>query len=104
MSHPAALNEDFNISAAEELTVAAIARIVWEACGRPADEFELRNLPAFEVDVARRWPSVAKAKRLLGWEARIGVREGIEETMEWLRERLELVEPLVTPARPAASR
>jgi UDP-glucose 4-epimerase len=90
MSHPAALNEDFNISAADELTVAEIARMVWEACGRAEGEFELRHLPAFEVDVARRWPSVAKAKRLLGWEARIGVREGIGETAAWLRERLEL--------------
>src|SRR5215207_9566323 len=34
----AGLHEDFNISASEELTVAEIARIVWEVCGRdPAD-------------------------------------------------------------------
>src|SRR5215207_11695631 len=33
MGHPAGLNEDFNISASEELTVAQIARICWEACG-----------------------------------------------------------------------
>src|ERR687884_1030778 len=31
MSHPAGENEDFNISAGQELTVAEIARIVWEA-------------------------------------------------------------------------
>src|SRR5918998_2694593 len=30
--HPAAQNEDFNISASRELTVAEIARVVWEAC------------------------------------------------------------------------
>src|SRR5205085_352891 len=29
----AGLNEDFNISASEEMTVAEIARIVWEECG-----------------------------------------------------------------------
>ena len=33
MGHQAALNEDFNISAAEELTVAQIARLCWEAAG-----------------------------------------------------------------------
>src|SRR5205823_7176026 len=38
MSHAAGENEDFNISASEELTVAEIARLVWEACGEPASE------------------------------------------------------------------
>jgi UDP-glucose 4-epimerase len=85
MAHPAAENEDFNISAAEELTVAEIARIVWEACGKPPEEFELEHLPSFRVDVQRRWPSVEKASRLLGWQAQIGPREGIEATAEWLR-------------------
>ncbi len=33
----------------------------------------------------RRWPSVEKAERLLGWEAQIGVREGIAQTVDWLR-------------------
>jgi UDP-glucose 4-epimerase len=87
MSHPAAENEDFNISAPEELTVAEIARIVWEEVGNDPAELELRHLPAFEVDVQRRWPSVEKARRVLGWEARIGVREGIARTVAWMREQ-----------------
>jgi nucleoside-diphosphate-sugar epimerase len=87
MRSPAGLNEDFNISAARELTVAEIARIVWEACGRDPDEFALAHLPSFEVDVQRRWPSVEKARELLGWEARIDVEEGIAATVRWLRAR-----------------
>jgi UDP-glucose 4-epimerase len=88
MASPAAEGEDFNISASEELTVAQIAAIVWEACGEPLDELELEHLPSFEVDVPRRWPSVEKARRMLGWEARIGVREGIASTVAWLRDRM----------------
>jgi nucleoside-diphosphate-sugar epimerase len=84
-AHPAGLNEDFNISAADELTVAQIARICWEACGNDPDAFELERLPSFPVDVQRRWPSVAKAEEQLGWKARIGVNDGIERTAEWLR-------------------
>jgi UDP-glucose 4-epimerase len=87
MAHPAGENEDFNISASEELTVAEIARIVWEACGEPPERFELEHVPSFEVDVQRRWPSVEKARRLLGFEARIAPREGIAATVEWLREQ-----------------
>jgi nucleoside-diphosphate-sugar epimerase len=85
MSHPAAENEDFNVSASEEMTVAEIARVIWEACGEDPALFELRHLESFEVDVQRRWPSVEKARELLEWEAQIGVREGIGQTVEWLR-------------------
>jgi UDP-glucose 4-epimerase len=89
MSSPNGLNEDFNISASRELTVAEIARIVWEACGEDPDAFELEHMPSFTVDVQRRWPSVEKAKRLLDWESRIDVEEGIASTVQWLRERAE---------------
>ena len=87
MASPAGENEAFNISASTELTVAEIAQIVWEACGNDPAELSLQHLPSFEVDVQRRWPSVEKARRVLGWEAAIGVREGIAETVEWLRSR-----------------
>lgn len=87
MSSPAGLGEDFNISAGEELTVAEIARIVWETCGLDPEAFELERLPSFAVDVQRRWPSVRKARELLGWEASIGVRDGIAATVDWLREQ-----------------
>jgi nucleoside-diphosphate-sugar epimerase len=84
---PAALNEDFNISASEELTVAEIARRIWVACGQDPGELEFRHLESFEVDVQRRWPSVEKARRLLGWEARISLDEGLNQTVAWLRAR-----------------
>ena len=87
MSSPAGLNEDFNISSARELTIAEIARIVWEACGQDPDDFELEHLPSFAVDVQRRWPSVEKARKLLGWEAKVDVEEGIALTVRWLHER-----------------
>ena len=35
----------------------------------------------------RRWPSVEKAKRLLGWEAQIPLADGIAQTVEWLRKQ-----------------
>jgi nucleoside-diphosphate-sugar epimerase len=88
MLSPAGENEDFNISASEELTVADIARLIWEACGNDPHGFALEHLPSFEVDVRRRWPSVEKARTLLGWEARIGLREGIQQTVAWLREQV----------------
>lgn len=83
--HEAALNEDFNVSAADERTVAELCGFIWRACGR-TDELRFEHLPSFEVDVVRRWPSVEKARRVLGWEARIGLDEGLADTVRWLRE------------------
>lgn len=88
MGSPAGLGEDFNISASRELTVSEIAAIVWEACGEDPSKLELEHLPTFAVDVQRRWPSVEKARRLLGWEAKIDVEQGIAATVGWLREKL----------------
>jgi nucleoside-diphosphate-sugar epimerase len=87
MASPQGENEDFNISASDEHTVAEIAALIWEACGEDPRELRLEHLPTFEVDVQRRWPSVDKARELLGWEARIGLCEGLAGTVEWLREQ-----------------
>jgi UDP-glucose 4-epimerase len=83
---PAGENEDFNISASEELTVAQIAEQIWAACGEDPGAFELRHLPTFAVDVRRRWPSVAKARDVLGWEAQVTLEQGLADTVAWLRE------------------
>jgi UDP-glucose 4-epimerase len=87
MASPAGENEDFNISASEELTIAAIAGLVWEACGEDPAELRLEHLPTFEVDVQRRWPSVQKAADRLGWRARVDLRGGLADTVAWLREQ-----------------
>jgi nucleoside-diphosphate-sugar epimerase len=88
LTSPAGENQDFNISASEELTVARIAELIWEACGNDPSELAFEHLPSFEVDVQRRWPSVEKARRVLGWEARVGIEDGIAQTVRWLREEL----------------
>ncbi len=89
MASSAGENQDFNISASEELTVSQIAATVWEACGRDPAELEFDHLPSFDVDVQRRWPSVEKARRLLGWEAQVPLRDGIAETVRWLGTELQ---------------
>lgn len=88
MNSPAGENEDFNISNSEEMTVAQIAELIWEECGNDPAELEFEHVGSFEVDVQRRWPDVAKARQLLGWEAQVPVREGIRRTVDWLRERV----------------
>jgi UDP-glucose 4-epimerase len=87
MASAAGENDDFNISATEELSVADLAQLIWEVCGADPEQFELAHLPTFEVDVQRRWPSVEKARQRLGWEARVGLRDGLTQTVSWLAEQ-----------------
>jgi UDP-glucose 4-epimerase len=85
LSSPAAANEDFNLAATRELSLAEIAQIAWKAGAertkttgaRSARGPSLKSLPAREADLPRSCPSVAKARELLGWEARIDAAEGI---------------------------
>jgi UDP-glucose 4-epimerase len=86
MTHPNGENEDFNISASTELTVAEIATRIWDACGNDPGELSFEHLESFEVDVPRRWPSVEKAKQLLGWGAQIDLDDGLAQTVRWLRD------------------
>ncbi len=81
LGSPAALQEDFNISAARELSVAEVARVAWEACGEPQEALALEQLNAPASGPQRSWPSVEKARELLGWRARIELEDGIARTV-----------------------
>jgi UDP-glucose 4-epimerase len=86
MEHPAGLDEDFNISGDREVTMAELAALIWKACDKDPAGLELEHLPSYENDVQRRWPSVEKARELLGWEAQVSLEEGIDRTIAFLRE------------------
>jgi nucleoside-diphosphate-sugar epimerase len=93
MGSPAGENEDFNISAAEELTISELAARIWAACGEDPDALTLSHQPTFTVDVQRRWPSVAKARELLGWEAQVDLSQGLADTVAWLRAQAATEQP-----------
>jgi nucleoside-diphosphate-sugar epimerase len=43
--------------------------------------------PLHYTDVEMRIPNVDKARKLLGWEPRVDLDEGLERTIGWYRER-----------------
>jgi nucleoside-diphosphate-sugar epimerase len=71
-----------NIGNPEEYTVLEVARLVLDVTGA---ESEIVFEPLPETDPERRCPDISLARRELGWEPRIGLREGIERTLEWYR-------------------
>ena len=79
--------EAFNIAWREETSIAELALVCWQACGRDPAALKLAGEPSpKEVDPERRFASVEKARELLGWEAKVGVEDGVAQTVEWLRD------------------
>jgi UDP-glucose 4-epimerase len=83
MTHPAAANENFNISTARSTTVLELAEIIWRKL-RGDVPLRVVHDPPFEHDVARRVPSVEKARRLLGVECTTSLEDMLDEVVPWV--------------------
>lgn len=70
-----------NLGNPHEFTILELAREVLAVTGRQAP-IEFRALPG--DDPRRRCPDIGRARRLLGWEPRVPLRQGLLRTWEWL--------------------
>ncbi|WFE64111.1 NAD-dependent epimerase/dehydratase family protein [Micromonospora sp. WMMD714] len=84
MEHPAALNEDFNLSTAESTTVAELAGAIWRRVKGPSVPLRLVHDTPFEHDVQLRVPDVGKAERLLGFTATTSLDEMLDVVIPWI--------------------
>ena len=84
-----AINEDFNLSTAQSTTVLELAQHIWRKVkgGKP---FRYVSDPPFKYDVQRRIPSVEKAKRVLGFEAKTSLDEALDEIIPWVEKQVEI--------------
>jgi UDP-glucose 4-epimerase len=74
--------EEFNVGSGTEASAREIAEKLIEIVGADvAVEYD----PSVRVLMRRRVGSNKKAKDLLGWEAEIGLDEGLRSTVEWIR-------------------
>jgi nucleoside-diphosphate-sugar epimerase len=89
MEHPAALNDDFNLSTARSTTVLELAEIIWRKIKGPDVPFRYVSDDPFEYDVQRRVPATDKAKELLGFEATTSLEEMLDEVIPWIEQALE---------------
>ncbi len=74
-----------NIGNPDERTVGDLARFVLDVTGSASD-IVFEELPT--DDPTRRCPDITLARRELGWEPRIGLREGIERTIAYFEDKL----------------
>lgn len=88
IEHPAALNEDFNLSTPQSMTVLELAAMIWRKIHGPTKEFRCVSDPAFAFDVRCRIPSVEKARQMLGFEATTALEEVLDEVIPWIRQQV----------------
>jgi UDP-glucose 4-epimerase len=86
MEHPAALNDDFNLSTAESTTVLQLAALIWRKIRGPEVPFRYVSDEAFEHDVQRRVPATEKARDVLGFEATTSLDSMLDEVIPWIEE------------------
>jgi dTDP-glucose 4,6-dehydratase len=72
-----------NIGNPLELTILQFAEKV-RAHYQPAPQIVFEPLP--QDDPKRRQPDISKAKRLLGWEPKVGLEEGLQQTLRYFAE------------------
>jgi nucleoside-diphosphate-sugar epimerase len=87
IEHPAALNQDFNISTARSTTVLELAELVWKKL-KPGAPFRTVSDPPYAHDVQLRVPDVSKSKRLLDFEATTPLETILDEVIPWVREQV----------------
>lgn len=78
--------EPVNIGNPGEFTIKEFALLVNEITGNKAG-IVYKNLRTKD-DPQVRQPDNSKAKRVLGWEPKVSLREGLELTIPWFREEL----------------
>ena len=73
-----------NLGNPEEYTILECAQAVLDATGSKS-ELTFVDLP--EDDPTRRRPDITKARTLLGWEPRVGLKEGLQKSLDFFRSK-----------------
>ena len=82
--------EIYNLATGKETTILNLAVLINQCTG---NETPLDLRPARDWDRSgKRFASIDKAKKILGFEAKIDVQEGVQRTIKWTKSNISLIE------------
>lgn len=79
---PGVAGETLNVATGEQWSINQLVDVLEGITGRKARRVYLPERPG---DARHSLADISKARRLLGYEPKIGFKEGLERTIEWMR-------------------
>ena len=73
-----------NIATGDQTTILELAATIGDLTGR---EVEKEFLPPRAGDVRHSWADVGEAQRVIGFEPRVSLRDGLQRAVDWFLER-----------------
>jgi UDP-glucose 4-epimerase len=81
---PGASGAVLNIATGDQTTVLELAETIGDLVGR---DVEKEFLPPRAGDVRHSWAAVGEARRVIGFEPRVSLRDGLQRAVDWFLER-----------------
>lgn len=75
--------EVFQVARGAETTICELAELVKSTNG---SEVTVSHGPARQADIRKNYSAVGKIRRMLGWEPKVDLREGLRRTVAWFEE------------------
>ncbi|MCL4396820.1 GDP-mannose 4,6-dehydratase [Candidatus Parvarchaeota archaeon] len=82
-----AKGEVLNIGNYKEISVLELAKLIIKKTGSKS---KIVHLPPREEDPKRRAADITQARKILNWEPKVSLDEGLESTINWLKEKKNL--------------
>ena len=76
-----AAGQMINVASGKEITIQQIGEVIFQLRGLG---FEPQFKPPRAGDIRRSLASIEKAGRILGWEPRVSLEDGLRRTLDWL--------------------
>ena len=82
-----AVGDTFNVGTGQETTVLQLAEMIKGITGSASTLQTLPPRTPLEAKPRRTKPSISKIRRVLDYKPVLGLRDGLERTLEWYRKQ-----------------
>jgi UDP-glucuronate 4-epimerase len=86
--------EIINLGGHEVITINNLVKLIEDVTGKKA---QIERHPPNPADMLTNWADVGKAKKLLGWQPQVGMRQGVEALVEWYNTERSWAKEVLTP-------
>ena len=84
--HPKGENQDFNIGTDREIKMIDLAKKIWGLM-EIAKPFKTQFVKGFQFDIRKRIPNVQKVKKMINWQSKVKLEDGLKGVITWLKEQ-----------------